>query len=50
MPAEWVQVLIQIPLVAAFIWYTLELWRRNSELESHRDDSWRCFMKEQQNY
>lgn len=50
MPTEWIQVLVQIPLVAAFIWYTLELWRRNSELEGQRDDAWRCFMREQQSY
>lgn len=50
MPTEWIQVFIQIPLVAAFIWYTLELWRRNSDVERQRDDSWRCFMREQQTY
>ena len=34
---DWPSFLIQLPIVAAFVWYSLELQRRYSELMDKRD-------------
>jgi hypothetical protein len=40
--------LIQIPLVAAFILYTLERDKRDNAARTQRAEGWRCFMTKQQ--
>lgn len=45
---DWTQLVVQLPLVAAFIWYTLELAKRDGAARAARDAAWRDFMREQQ--
>lgn len=42
------QFLVQIPIVAAFIWYTLKRDERESAARKERSGEWRTFMTEQQ--
>lgn len=39
--------LIQIPLVAAFMWFTLKLNEANSRAQTKRDQEWREFLQEE---
>lgn len=43
----WVSLLIQVPLVGIFIWFTLKLNEQNQTAATKRDDEWRGFLKEQ---
>lgn len=43
----WVSLLIQVPLVGIFIWFTLKLNEQNQVASTKRDDEWRDFLKEQ---
>lgn len=43
----WINLLGQVPLVAVFIWYTLELTKRNQEAAEKRDAQMQTFLKEQ---
>lgn len=37
---DWTQVALQLPIVAAFIWYSLELQKRYQESMSKRDQAY----------
>ncbi len=43
----WENLAIQIPIVAAFIWFVLEMDKRNSVYAKARDDQWREFLSSQ---
>jgi hypothetical protein len=47
MPTELINILVQVPLIAAFIWFVLELTKRNQEAMDHRDIQMQTFLKEQ---
>ena len=40
MEKEWVSLLVQVPLVAAFIWYSLEQQKRNQVSMDKRDEAY----------
>jgi hypothetical protein len=44
---NWESLLVQLPLVAAMIWFVLEVNKRNSDNEEQRDKEWRQFLTEQ---
>jgi hypothetical protein len=37
---DWTQIAIQLPIVAIFIWYSLELQKRYQESMSKRDEAY----------
>lgn len=37
---DWTQVALQLPIVAAFIWYSLELQKRYQESMNKRDQAY----------
>ncbi len=37
---NWYQLLIQVPLVGAFIWFTLRLTKMNQEAQAKRDEAY----------
>ena len=39
--------LIQVPLVGAFMWFVLELNKRQDNSQTKRDGEWREFLKEE---
>jgi len=41
----WLQILVQIPIVGVFIWYTLERDKRERDDRLKRDQEWREFLK-----
>ncbi len=43
----WIGLAIQLPLVAAFIWFALKLIEIFTRSIDERDKSWRQFMEEQ---
>lgn len=43
----WEQVAIQVPIVAAFIWFVLEMDKRNAKYAHERDEAWRKFLSDQ---
>lgn len=43
----WENLAIQIPVVAAFIWFVLEMDKRNAAYAKSRDDQWREFLSKQ---
>lgn len=43
----WENLAIQIPIVAAFIWFVLEMDKRNAAYAARRDEQWRAFLAEQ---
>ena len=47
MPAELGSLLIQIPVVAAVIWFTLEITKRHSAEIDRRDEQMQTFLREQ---
>ena len=47
MTPELLSVLAQIPLVAAFVWFALEMLKRQERSTSERDQQWREFLKDQ---
>ena len=44
---NWESLLVQLPLVAAMIWFVLEVEKRNASNEVRRDNEWRKFLAEQ---
>lgn len=44
---NWEQVAVQIPIVVAFIWFVLEMDKRNARYAHQRDEQWRQFLHEQ---
>jgi ppGpp synthetase/RelA/SpoT-type nucleotidyltranferase len=40
MDMDWTQIAIQLPIVAAFVWYSLELQKRYQESMSKRDEAY----------
>lgn len=44
---NWEQVAVQVPIVAAFIWFVLEMDKRNARYASQRDEAWRKFLTDQ---
>ena len=44
---SWEQLAVQIPLVAAIIWFVLEMDRRNAMYAEKRDAQWRNFLSQQ---
>lgn len=47
MTSELISVLAQVPLVGAFIWFVLELTKRQQAEQTERDHQWRTFLTEQ---
>jgi hypothetical protein len=47
MPPELSNILTQIPIVAAFIWFVLEYSKRNQEALDKRDEQMQQFLQEQ---
>jgi hypothetical protein len=45
--AGWEQIAIQVPIVAAFIWYVLEMDKRNASYSKERDEQWRSFLADE---
>lgn len=45
--ANWESLLVQVPLVAAVIWFVLEMDRRNARYAASRDSEWRKFLEDQ---
>lgn len=43
----WENLAIQIPIVAAFVWFVLEMDKRNAAYAKSRDDQWRDFLSKQ---
>jgi hypothetical protein len=44
---NWEQVAVQIPIVAAFIWFVLEMDKRSAMYAHQRDEAWRQFLTDQ---
>ena len=44
---SWVQLLIQIPLVGAFMWFVLEQQKRDTQERAARDTAWQTFLTDQ---
>ena len=42
-----VSLLVQVPLVGIFVWFTLRVMRQNQESSEKRDGEWRDFLREQ---
>jgi len=42
-----VSLFVQVPLVAAFMWFSLEQTKRYTQADEKRDGEWRDFMREQ---
>lgn len=42
-----VSLFVQVPLVAAFMWFSLEQTKRYTQADEKRDAEWRDFMREQ---
>jgi len=42
---EWVTILVQIPIVAAFIWFVLEMDKRQKAYMENREKSWQDFLR-----
>ena len=47
MEPSWLQLIIQIPIVGVFIWYTLERDKRERDERLKRDGEWRAFLEMQ---
>lgn len=47
MPEYAVSLLVQIPLVGIFVWFTLEIMKRQERSDEKRDEQWRGFLREQ---
>lgn len=43
----WENLAIQIPIVAAFVWFVLEMDKRNAAYAHQRDTQWREFLSSQ---
>ncbi len=43
----WEQIAVQLPIVAAFVWFVLEMDKRNAAYAAKRDEQWRAFLKHQ---
>jgi hypothetical protein len=43
----WVSLLIQVPLVGIFVWFTLQLTKNYQSSQEKRDTEWRDFLREQ---
>ena len=43
----WENLAIQIPIVAAFVWFVLEMDKRNAAYARSRDEQWREFLANQ---
>lgn len=47
MPSEWiVSLVVQIPLVGAFMWFVLELLKRQDIAREKRDKEWQEFLRD----
>lgn len=42
---NWENLTTQIPIVAAFIWFVLEMDKRNAKYAASRDNQWRAFFE-----
>ncbi|MBP8857023.1 MAG: hypothetical protein KBG60_03335 [Anaerolineaceae bacterium] len=38
--ASWVSLLVQVPLVGVFIWFTLKMIRLNQDAQARRDEAY----------
>ncbi len=45
---EILNLIIQLPIVGLFVWYTLQSQKQNAEANATRDAEWRKFLQEQQ--
>jgi len=45
MSIDWPSILVQVPLLAVFIWFVLQRDRMYQEAESKRDAEWRSFIE-----
>ncbi len=43
----WLQLLLQVPLVGVFIWFSLEQQKIYTQNQTKRDEEWRLFLIEQ---
>ena len=41
---DWLTILVQIPIVAAFIWFVLEMDKRQKAYMEKREKSWQDFL------
>ena len=44
---SWISLLIQVPLVGIFVWFTLQITRNFQASQEKRDQEWREFLIEQ---
>jgi hypothetical protein len=44
---NWENLLTQLPIVAVFVWFVLEMDRRNAIYSARRDEQWREFLHQQ---
>lgn len=44
---NWDSLVGQLPIVAIFIWFVLEMDRRNANYAARRDAAWREFLEQQ---
>jgi hypothetical protein len=44
---NWENLLTQLPIVAVFVWFVLEMDRRNATYAAQRDAQWREFLQHQ---
>ena len=44
---SWISLLIQVPLVGIFVWFTLQITRNFQASQEKRDQEWREFLVEQ---
>ena len=42
---DWITVLVQVPIVAAFIWFVLEMDKRQKSYMEKRENSWQEFLR-----
>lgn len=47
MPEYLINLLAQVPLVGIFVWFTLEIMKRQERSNLQRDEQWMAFLKEQ---
>jgi acyl-CoA reductase-like NAD-dependent aldehyde dehydrogenase len=42
---SWENIAAQVPIVVAFIWFVLEMDKRNAKYAASRDNQWRAFFE-----
>ena len=44
---DWLPIVGQVPITVLFVWFTLELLKRQSANDARRDHEWRDFLSQQ---